>query len=64
MKTFLKRLKTELNNPLINKKDTIVEIKKQKKSDLLDSIIFQLESPTFLKEWCINEIEIEIKKIK
>jgi len=64
MKTFLKRLKTELNNPLINKKDTIVEIKKQKKSDLLDSIVFQLESPTFLKEWCINEIEIEIKKIK
>ena len=62
MKTFLEKLIIELNNPLINKPDTIVEIKKQQKSDLLDSIIFQLQSPIFMKEWCINEIKKELNK--
>jgi hypothetical protein len=63
MKTFLIRLLSELKNPIINKQTAIIEIEKQEQTELLKNIKFQLQSPTFLREWCIDEVQKEIEKL-
>ena len=63
---YLERLKSQLNNPMIKleAEEIIKEINEQPNTELLNNIKFQLSSPTFLREWCINEIEIELRKQK
>jgi hypothetical protein len=61
---FLQRLKSLLSNQLAKSNASLIieEIEEQEQTELLSKIKFQLQSPTFLREWCINEIEIEISK--
>ncbi len=65
----LERLQAQLTNPLMNKDEVIKEIEalivssdSNKEIELVKGIKFQLSSPTFLREYCIEEVKTFIRK--
>ena len=61
---FLIRLKSLLSNPMAKNEaiEIIQEIDEQEQTELLYNIKWQLKSPSFLREWCINEVSTAIRK--
>jgi len=65
----LERLSAQLTNPALNKVEVIKEIDSLisqtvtvSKVELLNMVKFQLQSPIFLREYCISEIKTFISK--